>query len=158
VDWAAQEQFLIFNPWPGGTNRIFYFSLRHCRLVIPWNMLELCLGTTLVCRSGGLAVLWKNDSKCRVLNYSRNFINLIVEDEAVGEWKLTCYYGYPERARRREAWELLRELWDMSSLPRCIVGDFNDLLSQADKQGIHPHPNWRCSGFREAVNDCDLSA
>jgi endonuclease/exonuclease/phosphatase family metal-dependent hydrolase len=45
----------------------------------------------------------------------------------------------------------------MSALPWCIIGDFNDLLSQEDKQGQHPHPNWLCEGFRSAVGDCDLT-
>jgi hypothetical protein len=91
------------------------------------------------------------------MNYSRNFINLIVEEGDKGEWRLTCYYGYPERGQRREAWDLLRELRDMSALPWCVVGDFNDLLSQEDKRGLHPHPNWLCNGFRNAVGDCDLT-
>ncbi|GAU10532.1 hypothetical protein TSUD_422890, partial [Trifolium subterraneum] len=108
-------------------------------------------------RSGGLAVLWKDSSKCRVLNYTRNFINMLVEDEQWGEWRLTCYYGYPERSRRRAAWDLLRALGNMSSIPWCIIGDFNDLLSQADKKGIHPHPNGLCMGFRQEVSDCDLT-
>ncbi|GAU20296.1 hypothetical protein TSUD_337770 [Trifolium subterraneum] len=108
-------------------------------------------------RSGGLAVFWKDSSKCRVLNYTRNFINMLVEDEQWGEWRLTCYYEYPERSRRRAAWDLLRALGNMSSIPWCIIGDFNDLLSQADKKGIHPHPNGLCMGFRQAVSDCDLT-
>ncbi|GAU47702.1 hypothetical protein TSUD_190310 [Trifolium subterraneum] len=107
--------------------------------------------------SGGLAVFWKDSSKCRVLNYTRNFNNILVEDEQWGEWRLTCYYGYPERSRRRAAWDLLRALGNMSSIPWCIIGDFNDLLSQADKKGIHPHPNGLCMGFRQAVSDCDLT-
>ncbi|GAU19619.1 hypothetical protein TSUD_383140, partial [Trifolium subterraneum] len=107
-------------------------------------------------RSGGLAGFWKDSSKCRVLNYTRNFINILVEDEEWGEWRLACYYGYPERSRRRAAWDLLRALGNMSSIPWCIIGDFNDLLSQADKKGIHPHPNGLCMGFRQAVSDCDL--
>jgi hypothetical protein len=45
----------------------------------------------------------------------------------------------------------------MSDLPWCIIGDFNDLLSQEDKKGTHPHPNWLCNGFRNAVSDCDLT-
>jgi hypothetical protein len=45
----------------------------------------------------------------------------------------------------------------MSDLPWCIIGDFNDLLTQGDKRGIHPHPNWLCNGFRSAVSDCDLT-
>jgi endonuclease/exonuclease/phosphatase family metal-dependent hydrolase len=80
-----------------------------------------------------------------------------VTDGDRGDWRLTCYYGYPERGRRRQAWELLRELRDMSTLPWCIIGDFNDLLSQEDKQGHNPHPNWLCEGFRCAVGDCDLT-
>ncbi|GAU45522.1 hypothetical protein TSUD_186790 [Trifolium subterraneum] len=108
-------------------------------------------------RSEGLAVFWKDSSKCRVLNYTCNFINMIVEDEQWGEWRLTCYYGYPERSRRCAAWDLLRDLGNMSSIPWCIIGDFNDLLSQADKKGIHPHPNGLCMGFRQTVSDCDLT-
>ncbi|GAU32650.1 hypothetical protein TSUD_218990 [Trifolium subterraneum] len=108
-------------------------------------------------RSGDLAVFWKDSGKCHVLNYTRNFINMIVEDEQWGEWRLTCYYGYPERSRRRSSWDLLRDLGNMSSIPWCIIGDFNDLLSQADKKGIHPHPNGLCMGFRQAVSDCDLT-
>ncbi|PNX66122.1 endonuclease/exonuclease/phosphatase family protein, partial [Trifolium pratense] len=45
----------------------------------------------------------------------------------------------------------------MSFLPWCIIGDFNDILSQEDKQGNHPHPNSLCMRFRQAINDCDLS-
>ncbi|MCH80000.1 hypothetical protein A2U01_0000762, partial [Trifolium medium] len=116
-----------------------------------------CLSVDVEGRSGGLSVMWKDTIKCRVLNYSRNFINLVVEEREEGEWRLTCYYGYPERGRRRQAWELLRELRDMSESPWCIIGDFNDLLSQEDKRGNHPHPNWLCNGFRNAVSDCDLT-
>ncbi|GAU43015.1 hypothetical protein TSUD_28340 [Trifolium subterraneum] len=118
---------------------------------------DSCLAIDVEGRSGGLAVFWKDSSKCQVVNYTRNFINLIVKDEQWGEWRLTCYYGLPERSRRRAAWDLLRELRNMSSIPWCIIGDFNDLLSHADKKGIHPHLNGLCMGFRQAVNDCDLT-
>ncbi|MCH79466.1 endonuclease/exonuclease/phosphatase family protein, partial [Trifolium medium] len=116
-----------------------------------------CLSVDVEGRSGGLSVMWKDNIKCRVLNYSRNFINLVVEEKDEGEWRLTCYYGYPERVKRRQAWDLLRELRDMSELPWCIIGDFNDLLSQEDKRGNHPHPNSLCNGFRSAVSDCDIT-
>ncbi|MCI05437.1 endonuclease/exonuclease/phosphatase family protein, partial [Trifolium medium] len=118
---------------------------------------DSCFSIDVEGRSGGLAVMWKDHVRCRVLNYSRNFINLIVEDDVNGEWRLTCYYGYPERSRRRMAWNLLRELRNMSPLPWCVIGDFNDLLSQDDKKGLHSHPNWLCYGFRNAVSDCDLT-
>jgi hypothetical protein len=118
---------------------------------------DACLSIDVEGRSRGLSVMWKENMKCRIMNYSRHFINIIVSDGDKGDWQLTCYYDYPERSRRRQAWDLLRELRDMSTLPWCIIGDFNDLLSQADKQGRHPHPNWLCEGFRCAISDCDLT-
>jgi hypothetical protein len=118
---------------------------------------DSCLSIDVIGRSGGLAVLWNDSVKCKILNYCRNFINLEVDDAETGVWRLTCYYGLPERGRRKHAWDMLRDLRNMSSLPWCIIGDFNDLLSQEDKIGHHPHPNWLFSGFRSAVNDCDLT-
>lgn len=52
---------------------------------------------------------------------------------------------------------MLRDIRDMSNTTWCIIGDFNDLLSQQDKRGIHTHPNWLCNGLGQAVNDCDLT-
>lgn len=99
----------------------------------------------------------KNNNKYNVLNYSRHYVNIIVTDSVKGDWRLTCYYGFPERSRRRLAWDMPRDLRYMSNLPWCVIGDFSDLLSQQDKRGRHPHPNWLCTGFRQAVSDCDLS-
>lgn len=107
-------------------------------------------------RSGGLAVLWKRNTFCSILNYTRNFINVSVKENVKGDWRLTCYYGYPKRSRRRQAWDLLRQIHDMANDPWCVIGDFNDILSQEDKLGRHPHPNWLCNGFRQAVSDCNL--
>ncbi|GAU34899.1 hypothetical protein TSUD_144300 [Trifolium subterraneum] len=129
-------------------------TMERVRVSLKFNS---CLSVDVEGRSGGLSVMWRDTIKCRVMNYSRNFINLVVEDKEEGEWQLTCYYGYPERGRRSQAWELLRELRDMSDLPWCIIGDFNDLLSQEDKRGNHPHPNWLCNGFKTAVGDCDFT-
>jgi exonuclease III len=114
-----------------------------------------CLSIDVEGRSGGLSVMWRSSVNCRIENYSRNFINLIVEDREKENWRLTCYYGFHERERRRHAWDLLRNLRDMSDLPWCIIGDFNDLLSHEDKRGTHP--NWLCNGFCSAVSDCDLT-
>ncbi|KAK2449721.1 hypothetical protein QL285_008883 [Trifolium repens] len=129
-------------------------TMERIRVTLKFNS---CLLVDVEGRSGGLSVMWRDTINCRVMNYSRNFVNLIVKEKEEEEWRLTCYYGYSERGRRRQAWELLRELRDMSDLPWCIVGDFNDLLAQEDKKGTHPHPNWLCNGFRNAVSDCDLT-
>lgn len=42
-------------------------------------------------------------------------------------------HGCPERSRRRESWDTLRELSTKSSLPWCIIEDFNNLMYRSEK-------------------------
>ncbi|KAI5427407.1 hypothetical protein KIW84_032721 [Lathyrus oleraceus] len=118
---------------------------------------DACLTIDVEGKSEGLAILWKNQIKCSVFNFSINFVNLMVKDERNDQWRLTCYYGYPDRGRRRQAWDLLRDLRDMDQGLWCIIGEFNDLLSQENKWGIHPHPNWLCTSFWNAIEECDIT-
>jgi exonuclease III len=50
---------------------------------------DSCLSIDVEGRSGGLAVMWKTNTKCQVINYSQNFINLMLEDPDTGVWRLT---------------------------------------------------------------------
>jgi exonuclease III len=107
-------------------------------------------------RSGGLAVLWKHPFVCHIINYSTNFINLEVIHPTLPRWRLTGFYGYPNNERRRDSWDLLRTLSQDNSLPWCIMGDFNDILSNEEKRSGVDHPLWRIRGFRDAVQDSNL--
>lgn len=71
-------------------------------------------------------------------------------------WRLTCFYGYPERSRRRESLNLLRSLAGGGHLPWYITGDFNDMLYSKDKMGQHAHPQSLMDGFRRVIDDCKL--
>lgn len=79
-----------------------------------------------------------------------------VTDDALGDWRLTKFYGFPERGRRRESWDLMQRLAALSPLPWCIIGDFNNLLSNDDKRGGVPYPSWFKDGFRRSIEDCGL--
>lgn len=89
-------------------------------------------------------------------SFTRNYVNLLVKENNKEDWRLSCYYSFPDCSRCKLAWDMLRDLRNMSNMPWCIFEDFNNLLSQDDKRGIHPHPNWICAGFRQAISDCDL--
>lgn len=91
-----------------------------------------------------------------MLSYATNFIYLQVTDDNNGSGRLTGFYGYLDRSRRKESWSLLHHLSHSSSLPWRIVGDFNDLLNVEDKLGLVEHPQWLFGGFRDAVRDCNL--
>ncbi|XP_030505207.2 uncharacterized protein LOC115720191 [Cannabis sativa] len=65
-------------------------------------------------------------------------------------------YGEPNRNRRERTWNLLRTLAGSSSLPWCVIGDVNNILSQEDKKGGQPYPGWLLEGFQKALTDCHL--
>ena len=50
---------------------------------------------------------------------------------------------------------MIHTLHGNSSLPWCILGDFNDIISVMDKKGLD-HPMWLINGFREVILDCGL--
>lgn len=94
---------------------------------------DACLLVDVEGRNGGIALSGNKSSKCSILNFYKNFINILVQDVVKGDWRLKCYYGYLERDRRREAWDLICELNLISTFSLCIIGDFNNLLSQNEK-------------------------
>ena len=85
--------------------------------------------------SGGLALLCKKEDTVSVLGSSSNFINVQVTIEQLGTWRFTGFYGHPDRNRRQESWAMLRQLAVSSTLPWCIMRDFNNLLALFEKRG-----------------------
>ncbi|KAJ9189741.1 hypothetical protein P3X46_000996 [Hevea brasiliensis] len=81
---------------------------------------------------------------------------MIISDNSHRDWRLTGFYGFPERGRRRESWNLLTNLAVASSLPWICIGDFNDLLVADDKRGGYAHPNHLYQGFKNVIKTCKL--
>lgn len=100
--------------------------------------------------------MWKSIVECEVKDSSNNHIDVIFSEKNVPSWRLSCFYGMPERERRQESWDLLRQLAGKDMMPWCVFGDFNDLLYSTDKKGLHPHSQACLEGFRSAVEDCNL--
>lgn len=115
-----------------------------------------CIAVDCNGRSGGMCVLWNINFQVSLLSYSQNLIDLDIIDCIKGTWRVTGFYGFPERGRRRDSWNLLRSLATRSSNPWVVIGDFNDLTSQNDKKGLLEHPDWCIHGFWEALSDCNL--
>lgn len=86
-------------------------------------------------RSGGLALLWQSNEEVQVLSYSKNHIDVIVQVRDWSKFRLTDFYGEPDRTKRHESWNLIRSLKTQSSLPWCLVGDMNNIVKQEDKRG-----------------------
>lgn len=52
-------------------------------------------------RSGGLVVFWRNNIRCSVVDSSQNHIDITVKESHNVMQILTCFYGFPERERRK---------------------------------------------------------
>ncbi|XP_019179273.1 PREDICTED: uncharacterized protein LOC109174494 [Ipomoea nil] len=104
---------------------------------------------------GNLALLWRKNNTARLLSFSKNHVDIevAIRDEV---WRMTCFYGFPQRNRRREAWQLLSGLKGRSTLPWVVLGNFNDLLYQQEKRGGNPHPDDLLRGFGETLDNCGL--
>lgn len=97
-----------------------------------------------------------NSINCKVLDFSKNHINLEMFDNDVGSWRIMAFYGMPERTNRRRSWDLMRTIAATSSIPWVLIGDINDLASPNDKSGGAEIHQWLMDGFRETLSDCYL--
>ncbi|CAH9086594.1 unnamed protein product [Cuscuta epithymum] len=107
--------------------------------------------------NGGLALGWNDDVNLQVTQVNNNYIDCLIKlSESDPGWRLTCYYAFPDASRRREAWNVLRSLAEDNNLPWVIIGDFNDIMYDSEKNGRVEHPLWRTRGFWEAVTESGL--
>lgn len=116
-----------------------------------------CFSVDRVGRSGGLAIFWRNNVHCEITSYSRNHINVNFFNNTVASWSVSCFYGYPERTRRKDSWDFLRRLAGLAQLPWVVIGDFNDLLAVEDKWGGVSHARSLMFGFQAAIDDSLLT-
>ncbi|XP_072087679.1 uncharacterized protein [Arachis hypogaea] len=72
-------------------------------------------------------------------------------------WLLSAIYGSPQRPNRRSLWISLHSLAANINLPWCILGDFNALLHDYERQGsTHSANSEACSDFQSCISDCGL--
>ncbi|RYQ82874.1 hypothetical protein Ahy_B10g101453 [Arachis hypogaea] len=71
-------------------------------------------------------------------------------------WQGIFVYGNPVFQRRRKLWKELTESNMNREEPQAFLGDFNDVLSQDEKVGIHPQPRIYLETFRRFVDDNGL--
>uniref|UniRef100_A0A803PY28 Endonuclease/exonuclease/phosphatase domain-containing protein n=1 Tax=Cannabis sativa TaxID=3483 RepID=A0A803PY28_CANSA len=117
---------------------------------------EGCYSVDSIGRKGGLALLWRVSAEAHFLNYSQHHISIEVRIPGMVRWRLTGFYGEPNRSLRHQTWTLLRTMATESSLPWCCIGDFNNIMSNEDKKGGRPYPQSLITGFQETISACHL--
>ncbi|KAL8090281.1 hypothetical protein AgCh_039666 [Apium graveolens] len=107
-------------------------------------------------RSGGMALLWKEEDKVNLRSFSNNHIDIETTTLGRGSWRFTGFYGEPNRANRRKTWELLKNLARDANLSWCVMGDLNNIVDRREKRGGDPYPQWLIEGFNEILTDSGL--
>ncbi|XP_059429161.1 uncharacterized protein LOC132162970 [Corylus avellana] len=106
----------------------------------------------LVGKSGGLALLWKDSDRLEIQNYTRRHINAVVKLPGRNiSWKLTCFYGHPDASKRYESWVLLKHLQSFILEAWLCIGDFNEVVEQAEKVGGNIRRESQMAQFRQGL-------
>ncbi|KAL0001943.1 hypothetical protein SO802_015724 [Lithocarpus litseifolius] len=70
------------------------------------------------------------------------------------KWRLTGFYSHLDTSKREETRALLESLGHSNTLPWLCLGDYNEILSQAEKAGRRLRPARQMDRFRMAISHC----
>lgn len=133
-----------------------YFSKEKVEQVRTQIGFDGCFVVEALGHSGGLIMLWQYVNDVSVLNFSNSHVDLKVSIPNLPLFRLTGFYGDPNRSSRTRGWSKIWRLAEINQLPWCLIGDLNNTPSHTDKKGGIPYPNWLIQGFQSVVSDCDL--
>ncbi|KAA3455874.1 reverse transcriptase [Gossypium australe] len=106
--------------------------------------------------SGGIWVGWKDFIQIKIIRNHPQFIFLRVDNYVPNKsFFISFVYGSPDRSKRKFLWEDLQSVAPNNSTPWLIMGDFNAILSPADKKSPTTVGK-RCDLFGNFVDLCDL--
>src|ERR1044072_7911476 len=92
-----------------------------------------------------------------ILDSNQNFIHTHIEDKINEQaWFCTFVYANPNFSQRRHLWSRLLTLYTSLNAPWCLCGDFNEVLSQFEKDGIRPQQRIRLDLVRDFLDDAEL--
>lgn len=106
-------------------------------------------------RSGGLLLLWRDDVNVRVQGVTKNYIDVIIDDDV--SWRFTGVYGEPEWNRKHVTWDILRSIKGDPRVPWIGMGDFNEILYNMEKEGGRPRTQRQLQAFHDVLSDCELN-
>ncbi|XP_057432608.1 uncharacterized protein LOC130725388 [Lotus japonicus] len=107
--------------------------------------------------SGGLALLWKKEVHIHIFQSSAYFIHSSVQaSNDTSPWDCTFVYGDPCPQRRRLLWPQIAAVCYKEDTPWCLLGDFNDILHNHEKEGLRPQSPLVLQRFRDFVHSLEL--
>ena len=102
-------------------------------------------------------MLWKENISLDVFKFSENQISTWVIESDGFRWLLTGFYGWPEVKDRNKSWTLISHICSYVDGAWMCIGDFNEMLSSAEKLSCRPALPRQIDAFREALEFCHLT-
>ena len=134
-------------PWKSKMEVVRY------KLGFPNLFVVDCVG-----KSDGLALLWGDEIVLDIQNYSHRHINGLIKTLMVdAQWKFTGFYGHSDVTKRQESWDLLKVLNNFLPTPWICLGDFNEIILNAEKWGGNNRSSSQMRRFQLALEECELS-
>ncbi|KAF8089118.1 hypothetical protein N665_0517s0005 [Sinapis alba] len=106
-------------------------------------------------KSGGLALLRKKDVVVTKLFVSPKLIDVYVQYNGLNFY-LSCVYGDPNQQSRHILWEKIQRIGSTRNGPWLLVGDFNEILNNSEKEGGPVREESSFTDFRNMFITCDL--
>ncbi|XP_016177845.1 uncharacterized protein LOC107620148 [Arachis ipaensis] len=103
--------------------------------------------------SGGLCLLRKSNTNINVYEWCDNYIKASININNGMNWQGVFVYGNPVFQKRRRLWQELTVNNRSREEPQAFLGDFNDILSQDEKVGLHPQPRIYLNTFKRFVDE-----
>jgi hypothetical protein len=125
---------------------------------LHWRLgLRTCLAVSSDGLSGGLALFWDDSISVSLLSKGERHIDVVItEHPGSVPWRATFVYGEPRVEKRKDMWELMRNLCGEWLGPWVLVGDFNEAMWQYEHFSATPRSEKQMMDFREVLSHCDL--
>ncbi|KAF7822570.1 reverse transcriptase [Senna tora] len=108
-------------------------------------------------RAGGLGVWWSQELDVTILQYSKNFIHMIVFSRSLKmDSYVTLVYGPPKEQDRSAVWNKICSFAPKDDVAWICLGDFNDLSSPNEKFGGRMRSVGGLLQFQKFISDCNL--
>jgi len=123
-----------------------------CDLGFPFSVTVPPIGL-----SGGLVVLWKHSVDVSVLFQSSNLVDCLVKYNETSFY-FSFVYGPPNPSFRNDLWERLERIGiNRRRKAWMILGDFNELLGNHEKEGGRQRPKASFQDFRRMIRNYDFT-
>lgn len=106
---------------------------------------------------GGIWCFW-DESKItlKVLSYEAQCLHLGVISANKVNWVMSLIYASTDKRERDTLWQSLTDIGQDMNLPWCLIGDYNEVISQVDKRGGRMVGNTVNKELKKMIDRCEL--